>query len=981
MAAITKTDLENATVDVQFISNVANGGVDESFVSRLGQECDSVAKAIETLIDQATATSEYAAAALAAQAGAEEAEAGAISAALGVNYFQEVGARSYVPQGAVGHGAITAGSGGTNGTFAAVLSGGNYLVDPTVMFTVAGNVLTAVDTTPGRYYGASPTAPTLSFAASAGLTGAACALTSGYLIGGGNTYYAPHATDATLIAQFQNQANVAVEVDASVDWMSVGQARAWAESATAPDGGTGKSAKTWAAEAAASALSVASMTARMQVVEHAVGAPHTPGSSPTFFDPFTTSGNLNGRTGWEVRCRPTFSSQINAITASGGFAGGTTGTAAYALTTAPSIDSIVRFRMGVAPIINGGISLFTSVAENGVTNYSHFQVSGSNTTLSNVPTGVLAIRPVVEGSAGSILQQATVRMEVGDTISYTPTTTGGVTSLVTKVNGQQVMAAVTISGMSVPLTPAKHGFIGSAGAATMDSVTVVNPATDSSIGLFCPWRTVPKNADGSATWRFSGTYTGSAPFALHATLYDRASGSPVAVSAYTGVYLTNFTAANGVWSGKFTVAAASLPTGNLEVGVVRDGLIDGAGALAQCEVRTPIQRIGYAFMANGQSLAVNASRQNITTSPTYTAPANAYWQGGEPTSVSVLGADYTRLFQPVGSDTTAGALAQAIDAGDGLFMTVASGGVAAQAIAARAVGTACHNALLEALNRMGGYFHFMQHTDGQSDLTNDVTAYIAALNAIYADLDTRMGQTARCLLNPIASGWGNSNSGGHSDEQWQLMRRTHRQLCTLYPTRFFEGANVLDIQHDTGANGALHFAGNGSGEFQRRAGHAIRKALGLQANTRNGPLMYSVQKLSTTSTYVVYDLRGADSLELVNTATGGYHGGMIFSDAATVTSGTIANKIFPSNAVVDASPSGGYQGITFTHSAIAGTIYIWAAYGRNPFNPTDDTTLTDPINLDMNGKASMIRGIYGSEPHVAMRPYFGASTIDYLTAS
>jgi lysophospholipase L1-like esterase len=104
-------------------------------------------------------------------------------------------AQSDLPRGATGHGAITGGSGGTNGTFALAFSGGNFSSNPTGTFTVSGGAVTSVDlTSPGLYVGASPTAPTLDFSASTGLTGASCALTVDYLVGNGEYYWTDDAT-------------------------------------------------------------------------------------------------------------------------------------------------------------------------------------------------------------------------------------------------------------------------------------------------------------------------------------------------------------------------------------------------------------------------------------------------------------------------------------------------------------------------------------------------------------------------------------------------------------------------------------------------------------------------------------------------------------------------------------------------------------------------------------------------------------------
>jgi hypothetical protein len=116
-------------------------------------------------------------------------------------------------QGSVG--AITAGSAGTNGTFALAWSGGNFSINPTGTFTVAGGVLTAVTITgPGQYIGASPTVPTPSFAASAGLAGAAVVLTAKVLVAAGQGYWV-QSPDGYSLLRYLNVAGVAT-ADATV---------------------------------------------------------------------------------------------------------------------------------------------------------------------------------------------------------------------------------------------------------------------------------------------------------------------------------------------------------------------------------------------------------------------------------------------------------------------------------------------------------------------------------------------------------------------------------------------------------------------------------------------------------------------------------------------------------------------------------------------------------------------------------------------
>lgn len=223
------------------------------------------------LVDDAAAATAAATAAGLAKTAAEtardeavEAETGAVAAESGANasvanatsYYP--GARSHVPQGAtVGAGSvISGGSGGTNGTFALAFTGGNFAVNPTGTFTVAGGALTAVTITgPGLYVGGSISKPTLSFTASTGLTGAAGDFTTRFLRAAGEYYLTEHASDPLYVALFQNQANAAVEVDASVDPFSTGVARDWSQG-TEPGGPGTFSAKEYAEQAAQEVLNV-----------------------------------------------------------------------------------------------------------------------------------------------------------------------------------------------------------------------------------------------------------------------------------------------------------------------------------------------------------------------------------------------------------------------------------------------------------------------------------------------------------------------------------------------------------------------------------------------------------------------------------------------------------------------------------------------------------------------------------------------------
>lgn len=181
-----------------------------------------------------TAAAAAQAAAEAAQTAAELAETGAAATVVAAQQYFPA-ARTHVPQGAVtGAGTIsTAGTGGTNGTFALAFSGGNFAVNPTGTFTVAGGIVTAITITgAGLYVGGSISAPTLSFAASTGLTGAAGTYSTAYLKTAGQTWLTDTDPASAYLALYQNDANAAVEIDAQFDPMSAGAAAQSALDAT-----------------------------------------------------------------------------------------------------------------------------------------------------------------------------------------------------------------------------------------------------------------------------------------------------------------------------------------------------------------------------------------------------------------------------------------------------------------------------------------------------------------------------------------------------------------------------------------------------------------------------------------------------------------------------------------------------------------------------------------------------------------------------
>jgi len=106
-----------------------------------------------------------------------------------------------LPRGVTGTTALVGGSGGTNGTFALGFAGGS-ITGMTGTFTVAGGAVTAITIT-NAGLGTGTTPPTLSFAGSAGLTGASATAVVGPIVAQTKTYWAA-TSDGLSLALFSN---------------------------------------------------------------------------------------------------------------------------------------------------------------------------------------------------------------------------------------------------------------------------------------------------------------------------------------------------------------------------------------------------------------------------------------------------------------------------------------------------------------------------------------------------------------------------------------------------------------------------------------------------------------------------------------------------------------------------------------------------------------------------------------------------------
>ena len=114
-----------------------------------------------------------------------------------------------VGSGIVGVTSIVAGSDGTNGTFALAYSGGTQVLAPVGVFTVAGGALVSVVVTYPGYYSAGT--PTLSFAASAGLTGASAVAQMAANTPVNGFFAVPSTVTSEAAIIYKNVAGVATE--------------------------------------------------------------------------------------------------------------------------------------------------------------------------------------------------------------------------------------------------------------------------------------------------------------------------------------------------------------------------------------------------------------------------------------------------------------------------------------------------------------------------------------------------------------------------------------------------------------------------------------------------------------------------------------------------------------------------------------------------------------------------------------------------
>lgn len=203
MTQITVTDLNNAKLDVDTIANIANSTA-TSVTDRLG----GTRRTLYSLANEFPNASDNAAQAAAdrVQTGLDRiATASARDAALLSRGVFATTAKA-LSKGVVSLASLVGGTGGTNGTFALAFSGGAG-TGAAGVFTVAGGIVVSTNiTSNGDSY---TSAPTVSFAASSGLTGASATAVIANNVDAGEYFSVPSANDITV---YLNSAGTATAI-------------------------------------------------------------------------------------------------------------------------------------------------------------------------------------------------------------------------------------------------------------------------------------------------------------------------------------------------------------------------------------------------------------------------------------------------------------------------------------------------------------------------------------------------------------------------------------------------------------------------------------------------------------------------------------------------------------------------------------------------------------------------------------------------
>jgi len=681
-------------------------------------------------------------------------------------------------------------------------------------------------------------------------------------------------------------------------------------------------------------------------------APYAPPSyDEDFRDDYETDGNANGRTGWTVQTRSTFGSQINAISASGGTFGGTTGSAAFAWhqVADPSTARVTRILGTDLPKDTGTLGAITSHLSLDTGTITAFWFNLSRIVSGGVSSGAVAFQHLKNVNSGTnIVNLTTLRYENGD--AFTEVWSGA--SVTVYMNGRQAWPTVDASahvgtiGTGVVLS-GRFGLRGDHGASTYADFWA-SSADEAWIMGKLSGRIVAINADSGGDWLIPIDYNGIIGRVDYA-IYD-ASDDSVEID-WTRATITNDVI-------EINTTAAQTPTAGTHYVMLRRWI--GSGNYVY--FRGPTQTIGLVGLQTGQSLGVHGTNQTTTSTLAISTPA---WRiDGSDTVTDVS----QRRQLPQGADKVISWLSQTLSDLASLPVQIIAAGRSSTSISERLPGGTIYEAESDGIEHAGGRINFAIETGGQNETAN-LANFKAQVLSKWQARRTANGGTLMVVIDTMNKSWTNS------DDSWQTINRGLWELTQEHPDLFVWGAHCLDLR----STDSLHLGTSTADAYASQAvwnarrGRNLAFHLGETALDYRGPRMVSVQRLSATSVKVVFDLDDFDSLELINSASE-FHGGLRFSASTNP-----ASPIWPTAATVDASPSGGTQGVTFTFASnsFPTSVSVWCGYGANPHNPLQNSTIN---STTWDTAASTIRGVKSGLPSVGVQPYHG-STVDYITAT
>lgn len=687
---------------------------------------------------------------------------------------------------------------------------------------------------------------------------------------------------------------------------------------------------------------------------------------PPVTDDFTGDGNLHNRalsdgSLWTVDWSNTSGSVTTSLTTASGAVGknGAGAGNTYGHATAANPYSTFRFRALTVAMAN----IWAQIGYSGTA--SNTRVDGLRFTSSiSGDTGSLSFAAFKGGSAAAALSPAQAvghRLRAGDIfeVEFAADET-----FVVKVNGREVSPAISYAGRGIA-SSGKFGFNGLLAVGGADDYMSCDKEDQAYLSLYFPSHVIQKNTNGSLTIHVTGEYNFYSPAQLKYSIYDIATGA--ALTNHNNLVLPNLSAGIGTFTGSIAVSAADM-TGitNFKLEVRREGLTGGAIARAP----TCYWRPGEVTVVDGQS---NATR--VLTLATVTVETQPTIDTAFRTDASAGIAIYTRRELQVSANTVIAVMHNRWNTIAVNPTQTVVGGLSGSTIATRAVGSIYHQAVRDAIMQAGGNAQNFINVDGENDALGgtDIATYSALITAKYADYADLVGHSIDVAMSPIGACF--STSGG-TDAEVEAMRKGQWALGQSSPT-FVVGGYKMDLQHFTSGttiDSNLHYDGDATGEYMRRALYALLFNRGLLANDRNGPLILSAERVDAQTIRVFYELNGATALSLTNFSfAADYRGGMAFSSTTTFTA-----TVMPIGATLGAVV-GTTQTIDFSFNTgqWPSTCYVRGPYGHNPFNPEDNAA----IHLAMATKASMIQGLMTGEPALPVQPYYSLSGPDYLVAA